>query len=106
LARWLKICLIGLKGASRTTLNFTGASENLSDTLFIADSPFGGETDTLWPGDTTLEGGLASLYEYAGTGSAEPELVGVRNQTSLAAAARLEGKSHIDEAARLISCEN
>jgi hypothetical protein len=55
----------------------------------------------LWPGDETATSN--SLYEYTGTGNSEPELVGVRNPTSLAAAAAAQGKAHINEAAELIS---
>jgi hypothetical protein len=61
------------------------------------------EINWLWPGDETARnGGSKSLYEYTGTGNSEPELVGIKNQTSLAEAAHIEGKSHINEAAEEI----
>lgn len=87
-----------------TVLNLAGASEDLSHVLFIVHSASAGlEEEHLWPGDTTHGGRRPSLYEYAGTGQLEPHLVGVKNQMSVAEAARIEGKSHINEAAELIS---
>ncbi len=91
-------------GVSENALNLAGASNDLSHAVFIARSPnVGLEENQLWPGDTSLGERRPSLYEYSGTGNAEPELVGVKNQTSLAGAAQTEGKSHINEAAELIS---
>jgi hypothetical protein len=53
---------------------YAGASADLSHVFFqvIAD-------DFLWPGDETSSKGTnsESLYEYAGTGNAQPNLVGV-----------------------------
>jgi hypothetical protein len=56
----------------------------------------GSEHKQLWPGDKTAEG-AESLYEYNGTSSAEPVLVGVKN------AGPLEGKPHVNEGAELVS---
>ncbi len=50
----------------------------------------------LWPGDTTQEG-AHSLYEYEGTESGEPRLVGVKNN------GRLAGTPHVNEGAELVS---
>ncbi len=91
-------------GVVETALNPVGASEDLQRVLFSVHSPkVGLEEDRLWPGDATHGERLPSLYEYAGTGNSEPELVGVENQGTLAEAAQLQGKSHINEAAELIS---
>jgi hypothetical protein len=83
---------------------YVGASGNLS-TIFFSQA---GASETglnyFWPGDSTTQvRGVQSLYEYLGTGNSEPELVAVSNQTSLADAARQQGKRHINEAADLIS---
>ncbi len=86
-----------------SALMFAGGSEDLSHTLFIVTSPNSGEFSHLWPGDKTADGRLPSLYQYVGAGNSEPELVGVKNQSSLAEAAQIEGKPHIDEAAELVS---
>lgn len=57
-----------------------GSSADLSHVIFAVQ----GENNIvgdLWPGDTTLgENGVNSLYQYAGTGLARPELVGVNNE--------------------------
>jgi hypothetical protein len=91
-------------GVLETTVNPVGASKDLLHALFVVHSPnVGLEEARLWPGDTTLGERRPSLYEYAGTGNSEPELVGVKNQGSVAEAAHAEGKSHINEAAELIS---
>ena len=80
-----------------------GASADLSTIVFSLDAEptrdFG--ADPLWPGDTTLypTSGKPSLYQYAGTGNTEPELVGVRNPAELAQ----PGKAHVNEGAELIS---
>lgn len=52
-------------------LEFAGASEDLHHALFIDES-----AGRLWPGDTTAAG-RPSLYEYAGVGKSEPQLVGI-----------------------------
>lgn len=66
---------------------FQGASRELSRALFYDEADFPAEHhghSDLWPGDTTLPGGQ-SLYEYAyaGSGLAEPLLVGVANEGPL-----------------------
>ncbi len=91
-------------GVAELALDFLGASSDLSHAVFLVNSPLLGlEEDRLWPGDTTLPEQLPSLYEYAGTGDSEPELVGVSNQTSVSEAARIQSTPHINEAAKLIS---
>jgi hypothetical protein len=70
--------------AHQTALHFAGASVDLRYLLFNAHSANGAEENPLWPGDTTLGGGLPSLYEYAGTGNSEPGLVGVSDEGRLA----------------------
>ena len=83
---------------------YVGATSDLSRVLFSQASRSETGLGWFWPGDTTIPAnGTTSLYEYVGTGSTEPELVGVANQTSLAAAAAAEHKAHINEAAELIS---
>ncbi len=67
-------------GVRERALHFVGASEDLHRLLFNVYSPNGGEENSLWPGDTTLSGGLPSLYEYVGTGNSGPSLVGVSNE--------------------------
>ena len=71
--------------------NLEGASPDLTHVVFSINPRVGGR----WPGDTST--GSASLYEYVGTGNQEPDLVGVRN------VGPLEGTSHINEHAELIS---
>jgi hypothetical protein len=67
-------------GDRQKALNFVGASGNLFHALFVDYSPQAGETENLlWPGDSTTGEGTPSLYEYEGTGSKEPGLVGVSN---------------------------
>ena len=78
--------------------NYEGASSDLTHVL-IAKTPAKG----LWPGDTTTGEETKSLYEYAGRGASEPSLVGVRNDRSVEEEALLEHKTHINEAAELIS---
>jgi hypothetical protein len=51
----------------------------------------------LWPGDSTSEPGALSLYQYAGVGKSEPELVGVSNEGALS------GVHSVNEHAELIS---
>ncbi len=111
---------LGLQGSRE--LSFNGASRDLTHILARVSSNEG----QLWPGDQTREGQpprkleeherevteehegagearaldpslYASLYEYVGTGSHEPALVGVRN------AGPLEGGTHRNEGAELIS---
>lgn len=65
----------GVEG--KAVLTFLGASEDLSHALFLDRSPSREEINRLWPGDTTANGGLPSLYEYAGTENGEPRLVGL-----------------------------
>jgi hypothetical protein len=92
---------LGVKIPELTTV---GASDNLTHVLLLAHSPGGGgEEDRLWPGDQTAVGRRPSLYEYVGTGNAEPQLVGVSNEEQIAEAAHNENKQHINEAANLIS---
>jgi hypothetical protein len=67
-----------------------GASQNLTH-IVLGDISEHGQ---LWSGDTTRAGD-PSLYEYSGTGNREPSLVGVSGP--------LEGKSYINEGAKLIS---
>jgi hypothetical protein len=84
------------------------ASSDLSHVLFsIAKGPL------LWPFDTTIPdpGGHSSLYEYTGTGAAQPALVGVSDGKTVlnglkAAGAGPESVSEVLPAGRLISdCE-
>jgi hypothetical protein len=77
--------------ASEDEAFYKGASADLSHVLYEDFS----STDDLWPGDKTEEG-YFSLYEYVGTGQAEPRLVGVRNQGPLSGGT-------INEHAELIS---
>jgi hypothetical protein len=80
---------------------YDGATHDMSHLIFSL-SPVASLTfNYLWPGDTTIGG--ASLYEYVGDNQTEPELIGVKNQTSLAAAAAARHLPHIDEAAELIT---
>jgi len=80
---------------------YAGASADLGKVLFsIAANPTLKEArNPLWPGDATALVGetYPSLYEYAGTGNTEPELVGVENRGPLA------GSPHRNEGAKLIS---
>jgi hypothetical protein len=78
-------------------VNYEGASADLSRTVFRLSGSVG-----RWPGDTSSPQ-TDTTYEYAGTGNTEPELVGVANEGTLAAAAAAEGKPHVNEAAELIS---
>ncbi|HWJ20250.1 MAG TPA: hypothetical protein VNR65_16155, partial [Geobacterales bacterium] len=57
---------------------YAGASSDLSHVFF----QIRGE-GPLWTGDTTAHNGQLSLYEYVGTGNAEPMLVGVNNEGHL-----------------------
>jgi hypothetical protein len=60
------------------------ASQDLRRSVYFLRSPNcqSGETDALWPGDTTECGGLFSLYEYEYTGveNTEPSLVGISDE--------------------------
>jgi hypothetical protein len=67
----------GPPGVEGPKLGFEGASEDLSRSVYVDPSPNAGEGSRLWPGDTTANGRLPSLYEYAGVGNSEPRLVGV-----------------------------
>ncbi len=91
------------EGAREGQLNYVGASDDLSHVLLRDRSPAGSEEVRIWPGDTTVEGRYRSLYEYEGTGNSEPRLVGVSNEERVEAAARKEGRQHINEAATLVS---
>jgi hypothetical protein len=73
-------------------LALAGASRDLTHLAFAMTS----ESGRLWPGDATREGD-ESLYEYVGTGSREPTLVGVSN------AGPLQGATYVNEGAKLIS---
>jgi hypothetical protein len=58
---------------------YADASADLSHVLFRITNE-----GPVWPGDTTLnKQSGASLYEYAGTGNARPELVGVSDGSTL-----------------------
>jgi hypothetical protein len=59
-----------------------GAAANLSRVVF--DLPGTKQHNPLWPGDTTIPENFHSLYEYSGTGNAEPKLVAVTNSGPLA----------------------
>jgi hypothetical protein len=73
-------------------MKFSGASRDLSHVVFETN---GG---AYWPGDTTqLNGEGLSLYEYAGAGNSEPELVGVRNEGPLDASPRNQGAELISD---------
>jgi hypothetical protein len=67
--------------------SFAGASSDLSHVLFSTLHEPGDAPGALWPGDTTAEspsgGGGNSLYEYVGTGSSRPSLVGVSDGSSV-----------------------
>jgi hypothetical protein len=79
-------------------LGFVGASRGLNRLLFKIEGHHKGPKSDLWPGDSTHEGGV-SLYEYSydGAPSAEPALVGVKNEGPL------HGSPHLNEGAKLIS---
>jgi hypothetical protein len=94
------------------SVSIPSASSDLARVLFTIRGPGASSpSNYLWTGDTTalntgpLWGslGFASLYEYAGTGGSEPELVGVKNKRSLAEEAKLKNMKHINETAELIS---
>jgi hypothetical protein len=93
-----------LNEGSGPGMEYRGASADLSHVFFSLRTLSGepGALEWTWPGDKTLKAS-ESLYEYAGSSNSEPELVGVRNQTSLAAAATVQHKTHINEAAEQIS---
>lgn len=69
---------------AESTGSFEGASADLSDVLFSIKPPREPSVPSqLWPGDTTADNTSESLYEYEGTGNAEPKLVGVSNEGPL-----------------------
>ncbi len=68
------------EGVRESGFTFAGGSSDLLHVLLRDHSPEGSEEDQLWPGDTTSEGRLLSLYEYEGIGHSEPRLVGVSNE--------------------------
>jgi hypothetical protein len=78
-------------------LNMAGASQGLTRLLFAITSNVNNSHSDVWPGDSTGELG-SSLYEYdyEGVASAEPALVGVKNE------GRLHG-TPLNEHAELIS---
>ena len=80
--------------ANRATVVYDGASADLSHIVFRVEA--GGEPSRTWPGDNTAAG-AHSLYEYARTGTAEPTLVGVKNEGPLT------GSPHLNEDAELVS---
>jgi hypothetical protein len=83
---------------------YAGASRDLSDVLFSNGVRVPESLSWFWPGDHTfLQSGRRSVYEYAGRGMREPELVGVENEGTVAATAAAEGKAHINEAAEQVS---
>jgi hypothetical protein len=109
-AEWTPREAVELGQAGLPEPEYVGASSDLHHIFFkqlIRENPEGHDIGThwLWPGDTTGIPGTytESLYEYTGTGNSEPELVGVENETSLAQAAREQGKAHINEAAEPVS---
>jgi hypothetical protein len=59
-----------------TGIYYEGGSPDLSHVVFEINAGQG-TTHFLWPGDTTVQN--ASLYEYIGSGSRTPRLVGVDN---------------------------
>ncbi len=68
----------GPPGVEGPKLEFEGASEDLSRSVYVDPSPnAAGAGSRLWPGDTTADGRRPSLYEYAGTENEEPRLVGI-----------------------------
>ncbi len=70
----------GNHGGENLSVEFAGASSNLSHVLFTIVAGF----ELLWPGDTTQPGTTKkSLYEYVGTGSSRPMLVGLNNENRL-----------------------
>lgn len=78
----------------KMVLSYFGVSPDLTHVLYGIPNETPG---ALWPGDTTVAVGSVSLYEYVGTGNAEPVLVGVKNE------GRLKGQPHVNEGADLIS---
>jgi Tol biopolymer transport system component len=72
---------------------YLGSSGALSHSVFSVRSS---NNYRLWPGDRTITAATQSLYEYSGTGNAEPRLVGVSNE------GRLEGQAYVNEGAELI----
>jgi hypothetical protein len=79
---------------NESTVTYLGASGDLEHLLISAESS---SDYSLWRGDTSVTAdGVVSLYEYTGTGNSEPTLVGVEN-------GRLEGRSYVNEGAKLIS---
>jgi hypothetical protein len=81
---------------------YLGASADLSHIFFTDLFEANGPYQWLWQGDKTI-GDAPSLYEYVGSNNTEPELVAVKNQTTLARAAAEQHKSHINEAAEQIT---
>jgi hypothetical protein len=58
------------EGVPVSAAEFRGASADLSHIVFSVQAPWG------WPGDTSLYG-AQNLYEYSGSGNAEPRMVAV-----------------------------
>jgi hypothetical protein len=84
---------------------YVGASSDLKEILFRQEAREGESPSWLWPGDETIFGspGPPSIYVYHAAGESEPELLGVTNTTSVSAAARREGKQHVNQAADQIT---
>ncbi len=60
-----------------------GVSRDLSDVVFSLQAEAGSQS-LLWPGDTTVRSdNHYSLYQYVGTGNAQPQLVGVDTANAL-----------------------
>lgn len=80
---------------------YSGATAGFSHIFF---EQLGGSApmEWLWPGDKSLRSWSLYEYSYPGDPRTEPELVGVRNKTSLAQAAAEQHKAHINEAAEQI----
>jgi hypothetical protein len=68
-----------------SSVNFAGASADLSHVLFSVAATPGFYATPFWPGDTTdrEDGGVHSLYEYVGTGNTHPALVGANEEGHL-----------------------
>jgi hypothetical protein len=85
------------------SIEFQQASDNLSHVVFtlLSGAP-------LWPGDTTYPQGevTPSLYEYAGTGLAAPELVGVSDGSSERAGKTLPAGQLISDCGTALGSQN
>jgi hypothetical protein len=73
--------------ASERVATFAGASSDsdLSHVILQASAPLAASSEVrLWPGDKTEGESQSSLYEYAGTGNTEPQLIGVSDEGPIA----------------------